>query len=225
MPGYIKESNSDVLVQAVRSIQSELSALKFNFPDEITVKVPALETPPEPQELITGIGEMELIFMDKSGTDYPADLQPRIEPTVNEFRYHQFDSRDNLYQIFGNYVASNVQQVQVDLEAYNTENRTSLVAETKEKLRLPFTNSSSFNIPLNLYAEHLWTNTSSGSEIDWLEPVTATWKAGTDIVELNYRKGEYAVLFGGNQTWNINLSFSGIVNLPTISTMSQTVEA
>lgn len=220
MPVFFKETNSDELVAAINNLAATMTTLNLQMPELMKVSIPSMETPPpEPDEiLMTGSGEMSLIFTDKTGVVYPTELQPQLSPSANVFQYRQLSKLDSLYQISGNYLASNIQQIPVStLESYNTENGTSFVEETRERLIVPLVNESNVNIPLSFAAQHEWTNVNNNNVIEWLEPVFAVWKANSDIIELQYRRGEYALLFGNNQRWDVNLSFRGIISLPSAS--------
>lgn len=78
---------------------------------------------------------------------------------------------------------------------------------------MPITNETSTDIPLSFTARNTWTSTINGSVISWLNPVFAVWKANSDEIDIQYRRGEYAVLFGDDQRWDVNMFFWGVVTL------------
>ncbi|NES64185.1 MAG: hypothetical protein F6K24_02415 [Okeania sp. SIO2D1] len=193
-----------------------MDRLNFTIPNDLSVRLPGIETPPTDPEasLIVGANTMQYMFADKDGTNYPTELQPQLSPTVNTFYYRQLSRLDNLFQVVGQYDAAGIQQIPVaTLNSYNTANGTSFSQKTMEKLILPITNAGNMDIPLALAAEHLWRPLDGGNEIEWLEPITAIWRAQSNEVYFKYQKSQYATIFGDTLQWDISMSFQGMANL------------
>ena len=155
-------------------------------------------------------GDMELKFTDNKGRDYPQELHPVLVPETNKITYWEL----------GDFVVANArlyiprieQYTQTHLDNYNSENGTNFTNKTKEYILMPF-ECGDYDVPLQFVSKNLWTK-NDGSTIDWLHPISATMKANTNIVEIEYKSGRWATPFNEKQefTWSVDLMMSMFIN-------------
>lgn len=222
MPGYITLTLEKEALAALHKIATNVDQLveATRTPNQLSIK--ELSEPGSGEEmLLVGSVEMSLLY-GENGIPYPDELQPAnsITPDVNLFRYEQIRLGSDLIYVEGNFKANDIPQVPTaTLNAYNTANGTTFFSnpsaiKPEEYLKISLKTFPGMARTIeDSRIDHLWTNTDSGDDIDWLEPLSAIAIPDSQLIKLKYdeKDGQYPVVFGGDLLWSVDIEFAGFI--------------
>lgn len=210
--GFITETHSAALVQAVQSLRLAIENLSLGG----EISVTELKSMPPENNLIIGQDAMEFRWVDEDLIDYPAEVIANhlTTTTTNNFVWEQLYPNTNLFRVSGRLVATFNAVPKSSLDSYNSTNGTTISEKTKEILTLPILNNSGADIPLSFVSRRVTDN--SGTISTWIKPKYAVWKRDSQDVLVEHDTTRYAIIFSSGSwdpIFSLDMSFWAIAPL------------
>ena len=225
-PAMFRVEGMPELVEAINANTLAIQLQDNTFPESLSIKELAVSQGLESSVLDllkSGTAEMKLLY-GEGGVAYPDELQPAmgLDASANYFRYEQLRLGSSLMSV--DFALEGIEQITTTaLADYNTANGTTYgtdPSKIEEYLMISLKTLPGMKRGIeHSQIDHLWT-TSTGEEIEWLEPMKAIALSDSQLINLEYDKREryddsddrYPTIFGDNgSTWDVSIEFSGMI--------------